>query len=176
MKKYSRDLVEKYINGEDIEDYSLDELENDKNFMMLVISQTTDRKMYNYCSESVKSDYEFVKYVILKFKSDINFITQVADHFFDNKNLYEERLELSIIMSDLTKADPELLEKYAVMREGLYLLNQVKVDIIKRAIEDPKAADKIGEGFFIVAVTRHLSFAFASELLRRMLEVSFVRC
>ena len=67
MKKYSRDLVEKYINGEDIEDYSLDELENDKNFMMLVISQTTDRKMYNYCSESVKSDYEFVKYVILKF-------------------------------------------------------------------------------------------------------------
>ena len=79
-------------------------------------------------------------------------------------------------MSDLTKADPELLEKYAVMREGLYLLNQVKVDIIKRAIEDPKAADKIGEGFFIVAVTRHLSFAFASELLRRMLEVSFVRC
>ena len=56
MKKYSRDLVEKYINGEDIEDYSLDELENDKNFMMLVISQTTDRKMYNYCSESVKSE------------------------------------------------------------------------------------------------------------------------
>lgn len=149
MKKYSRDLVEKYINGEDIEDYSLDELENDKNFMMLVISQTTDRKMYNYCSESVKSDYEFVKYVILKFKGDINFITQVADHFFDNKNLYEERLELSIIMSDLTKGDPELSEKYAVMREGLYLLNQVKVDIIKRAIEDPKAADKIGEGFFI---------------------------
>lgn len=149
MKKYSKDLVGKYINGEDIEEYTFDELENDKNFMMLVMSQTVDKKMYNYCSESVKSDYEFVKYVILKFKRDINFITQVADHYFDNKNHYAERLELSIIMSDLTKDDPELSEKYAIIREGLYLLNQVKVDIIKREIEDPKAIDKIGEGFFI---------------------------
>lgn len=38
MKKYSRELINRYINSEDITTHDIDELENDKDFMMQVIS------------------------------------------------------------------------------------------------------------------------------------------
>lgn len=42
MKKYSRELINRYINSEDITIYDIDELENDKDFMMQVISVSGD--------------------------------------------------------------------------------------------------------------------------------------
>ena len=42
MKKYSRGLINKYINGEEIIDYNIEELEDDKDFMMQVISISND--------------------------------------------------------------------------------------------------------------------------------------
>ena len=37
MSKYCKELIISYINGDDLGNYSVDELENDKYFMMKVI-------------------------------------------------------------------------------------------------------------------------------------------
>ena len=79
MKKIDMSLVKKYVNGEDLGEFTSEQLENDKDFMMGVISYTNDTKMYSFCSEQVKQDYEFVKYLVLKFKDNPEFITIVAD-------------------------------------------------------------------------------------------------
>lgn len=34
MKKYSKELINKYIKGEDIKNYQIEELEDDKDFMI----------------------------------------------------------------------------------------------------------------------------------------------
>ena len=61
--KYSQELITKYINGEDIEKYSLEELENDRIFMIKVIEYSNDLNMYNLCSDNLKKDYNFVKFL-----------------------------------------------------------------------------------------------------------------
>lgn len=46
MKKIDISLVKKYVNGEDLGEFTIEQLENDKEFMMRVISYTNDIKMY----------------------------------------------------------------------------------------------------------------------------------
>ena len=60
MLKYSASTVEDYIEGNDIEDFDIDELENDRSFMLDVIKKTKDKNFYNLCSDDLKHDYEFV--------------------------------------------------------------------------------------------------------------------
>ena len=43
MLKYSASTVEDYIEGNDIEDFDIDELENDRSFMLDVIKKTKDK-------------------------------------------------------------------------------------------------------------------------------------
>ena len=47
MKKYSKELIDKYIKGEDIKNHQIEELENDKDFMIQVIKETNDKNFYN---------------------------------------------------------------------------------------------------------------------------------
>ena len=55
MLKYSASTVEDYIEGNDIEDFDIDELENDRSFMLDVIKKTKDKNFYNLCSVSPHS-------------------------------------------------------------------------------------------------------------------------
>ena len=57
MKKIDISLVKNYVNGEDLGEFTIEQLENDKDFMMSVISYTNDIKMYSFCSDKVKQDY-----------------------------------------------------------------------------------------------------------------------
>lgn len=101
MKKYSNKLVIDYVNGNDIEE-DFDVLESDRNFMQMVIDYTNDKKMYSFCSDSLKRNYGFVKYVILKFKNDMRFIIEVADEYLNNADNNEiEETELNILMSEI---------------------------------------------------------------------------
>ena len=84
---YSRKLIWDYINGYYIE--NVDALENDYKFMMDVINITRDKNMYNLCSEEIKSNYEFVMFVIDLFKDDIDFICEIANQYI---NVVEENL------------------------------------------------------------------------------------
>ena len=56
MKNIDASLIEKYINGDDLGEYSIEQLENDKDFMTSVINYTNDVKMYSLCSDELKKD------------------------------------------------------------------------------------------------------------------------
>ena len=45
MEKYSNEMIKDYILGNEIKGYSIEELEDDKDFMMLVIGTTNDEKI-----------------------------------------------------------------------------------------------------------------------------------
>lgn len=93
-------LVWKYINGEEID--NIDELENDYKFMMKVIRISRDKNIYNLCSEEVKSNYEFVRFMIETFKSDKDFIDKIASGYFDKVGSSDiTAKELYFIMSEI---------------------------------------------------------------------------
>ena len=93
MKENMKNLVQKYINGEEIPESVLKDLEKDKKFMMEVIKASKDKKIYNLCAEVLKKDYEFIKYLILTFKDDVNFITMVANEYLNTNPKQEEVIE-----------------------------------------------------------------------------------
>lgn len=146
MKKIDISLVKKYVNGEDLGEFTSEQLENDKDFMMGVISYTNDIKMYSFCSESVKQNYEFIKYLVLKFKDNSEFITTVADNYLNNTNTDWESKELSIIMENVLPR--EVAEKYQVLNETSYYTKRVEIEIAKA--KDSNLESMIGEGFLLI--------------------------
>ena len=146
MKKIDISLVKNYVNGEDLGEFTIEQLENDKDFMMSVISYTNDIKMYSFCSDKVKQDYEFVKYLVLKFKDNSDFITLVADNYLDNTETDWESKELSIIME---RALPrELSEKYQVLNEISYFTKWLEIEIVEA--KDSKLESMVGMGFWLI--------------------------
>lgn len=146
MKKIDISLIKKYVNGEDLEEYSIEQLENDTDFMISVISYTNDYKMYSSCSEEVKKDYELVKYLVLKFKDKKDFIIKVADYYLDNTDTNWERRELCIIMENILPK--ELSDKYSIMNEVAYFTKRVEIELAK--VKDPKLETMIGMGFWLI--------------------------
>ena len=151
MEKYSNKIINDYINGNDIEEYSIEELEDDKKFMMLVINRTNDIRMYDLCSDNVKKDYEFVKYMILKYQNNTDFSCKVADYYFDNKDDEFSRTELAILMSEITKnKDKNKYIKYQIILEANYKLMRVQIEMAKMETNDRYVADEIGMGFLLI--------------------------
>ena len=70
MKKYSKELIDKYIKGEDIKNHQIEELENDKDFMIQVIKETNDKNFYNL----------FEKYILGKIIKEHMFIKNNIDN------------------------------------------------------------------------------------------------
>lgn len=149
MEKYNKELIINYISGNDLDDYDINELENDKLFMKKVIDFTNDEKMYNFCSEDLKKDYDFIKYIILKFKNNIEFITSVADYFLENTDTDYERTELSIIMSKLTEGKKEV-NQYNVLCDAIYSGKRLQIELYKLQNKNEELANEIGMGFLLV--------------------------
>ena len=149
MEKYNNELIMNYINGNDIDDYDLNELENDKLFMTKVIDFSNDEKMYNFCSDKLKKNYEFIKYIILKFKNKIDFITSVADYFLDNTDTDYERTELSIIMNELTKKEKGI-NQYNVLCDAIYSGKRLQIELYKLQNKNEELANEIGMGFLLI--------------------------
>ena len=148
MEKYSKKIVEDYINGNDIEEYDIEKLENDKNFMTQVIDLTNDEKMYHYCSDDLKKDYTFIKYLILKFRNNTDFITTIADYFLENTDNDFERTELSIIMRNLTSNNE--INKYQLLCETIYSGKRLAVELTKLREKDEAIVNDIGMGFLFI--------------------------
>ena len=120
-------LIFDYINGEDID--NIDELENNYKFMMEVIKLTHDKKMFNMCSDEVKLNYEFVKFMVETFKNDIEFIDKIASNYIEVKG--EETvtsIELIFIMAELLKnsTKTELGVKYNLMKSTFISSEKLK--------------------------------------------------
>lgn len=146
MKIINIDIIKKYVNGEDLGNYSIEELENDKEFMKCVINYTNDYKIYSLCSDELKKDYEFVKFVIFKFRNNIEFINKVANYYLDNSNDNLSIKELRIIMIDLIPKN--MYNEYRVMSESTYLAKRVEIEIEKQ--KDPNVEPIIDMGFIVL--------------------------
>ena len=49
MNKYDNKIVNDYINGNDIDDFNIDDLENDSMFMKKAIVASNDKNFYRIC-------------------------------------------------------------------------------------------------------------------------------
>ena len=126
MKKYNYDDVNRYINGDDIDKFDIEDLENDPSFMIDVIKISNDYHFYDLCSDAVKTNIDFVEFYVEKFKDNIGLICKVADYYL-NLCLDEDDgnvIELLIIMCDLTKKDEAVNIKYEILLETLCLANR----------------------------------------------------
>lgn len=165
MKNIDIYNIRKYVNGEDIEGYTLEELENNAEFMKSVISYTNDYKMYSLCSNEAKKNYELVKYLVLKFKDNTDFVTTVADYFLENSNDELEIMELSIIMEKILPKDLGL--KYSIINRTSYSYNQFLSESVLD--KDDPSDRKLGMGFILLfhefKSSNYIMDYFASSML-----------
>lgn len=129
---YNKKIIKEYIEGKYIDEDLLEELEDNTDFMIDVIEQSNDKKMYQFCSDNVLNDNKFVKYFIQKFSDDTNLIKEIADSFLKNRKKTEdfdyESIEINIIMEEImNKKNIDTIE-YAMSNRmfqvGTYIILQ----------------------------------------------------
>ena len=149
---YNLKLINSYINGEDIKGYNIEDLENDPEFMKSVILASNDKEFYNLCSEEVKSDFDFVMFLIDKYSFNAKFIDKVASYFLKNSNNESERLSVVVHTCNLFEKlnDKELFAKYRIMFIAKFLTDMIGIE--KYKMEKPN--DNIGLGllYFIMSI------------------------
>lgn len=117
---FTRKTVLNYIIGDDIDNFKLEELENDSSFMLEVINLSNDVRMYDNASESVKTDFTFIVTIIEKFKDNTNFIIKVVEYYFKSVNgLDIDKFELTFMLNALIK-EKERRNKYARKAFDIY--------------------------------------------------------
>lgn len=154
MKSFDKKMVLDYINGNDINEVSIGELENNVDFMKEVIKITKDKNMCNFCSDSVLKNYEFVKYIVETFKDDIPFITRIANNFLECKSNNEsdiESIELNIIMENIigNKNSDKNIEQYRLANQVFYSSFLVGLEIAKQK-DNINEDNDLGLGFVLV--------------------------
>lgn len=174
MKKYNKEIINNYINGLEIKEYSIDELEDDKDFMIQVIELTNDKNFYKLCSEKVKKDYGFVKYLINKFKNDISFICDVADFYIDNTEDEISRIELVIVMLNLTNnKDDEKHNEYETIINTIFTTKRVQIEMGMIKLNDESASDEIGMGFLLMYDSYNSSKIILDFYAKKMIDEIF---
>lgn len=153
FKKYTypRKLIFDYVSGNDINNFNIDDLENDYLFMIDVINYTRDKATYNWCSDVVKNNHEFVKFILTTFKDDINFIVKVADEYLEKINSDSiEFKEINILMGNILPKDSDHLMGYnlntTIMSHQQMIFNYQLID----SITDAKLKQELGLGFNII--------------------------
>ena len=170
MKKYDKKIIYDYIMGNDLGEYSSEELEDNKEFMIDVIEKTNDKRMYNLCSNNVRLDYEFVKYIVLKFRDDVDFIKKVADNYLNNigvDNDYE-RVELLTIMSSLTNCFD-----YNFMLDAVYSGKRLSIELYNVKNKDNKDDFNLGMGCVVIYDSYHGSEIILKYFAKKMIEEIF---
>lgn len=149
MKKFTNKTILDYISGNDIEGFTLEELEDNIDFMKSVINYTNDKNMVSMCSKRVQESPEFVKFIIYKFQNDLDFICRIADEFLKLRKKKEEDYEIAIIMNELTKDSPEdIHNKYAIIASVTFLWEMETVAQCKAMYNNPNVT--VGAGFIFI--------------------------
>lgn len=152
MKKinYSKQTVFNYIFGNDIEEFELEDLENDAFFMTDVIKTTNDFKLYDFASDLVKQDFEFVRTVIEKYRDNTIFIMNVANTYLaqgEELKTKPEYMEILSMMIEFIKDDDKKLD-YSIKALVEYEENMINLHVFKNENEDDKEfVDDFGLGF-----------------------------
>ena len=138
MSKYDKKIIFDYVVGNDIDNYNIDELENDCEFMKEVFDFTNDKKMYELCDENIKSNFNFVKYLVNKFKDDSIFVLKVASNYLCKAEDKIDKLEMQLMLDKLFNNDDIYTEKYDNMIEmhTFYFLERFSFDLALEETDD----------------------------------------
>lgn len=126
MKKYSRKLLSDYLLGKSIDDYDIDELESNPEFIKEIIDFSNDKSMYNLCDDELKKNFNLMKFLVLKFKDDEQFIKKIARDFSNCSDNETDIFEINIIVSELVKIDYENIaenDSFIDAKDMFHLLN-----------------------------------------------------
>lgn len=127
-------IVEKYINAEDIDGYELEDLENDVYFMIRVIKHPLGKGMHIYASDKVKQDPLFIKEVIPLLKDNfLELLLFVKDFLSNQVKTKKEKIKKleedgKIIPFDL---DYSIISKEIIITLGCLMDKKENVDLIK---------------------------------------------
>ena len=133
LKKCNLELIKKYVTGEDLEENYIEELENNVDFMKDVINYTNDKNMYNLCSDEVKSNYGFVKFLFKKFNEDKKFIYNVLLYFVKNKEKDDpQSVDIILKLRDVSKIiNEDTFCKCCAKLESIYFDFRVGIEDMK---------------------------------------------
>lgn len=169
--KYPKETILNYITGGDIPDFSLDDLENDPIFMENVIKTCRDKNMYSLCSDEVKKDYFFTRFLLETFNDDIEFCEMVADSFIklSDPNAIEVK-EISIIMDKIFKKTKEV-NVFSIKALTFYMEEMSTLNEAKRRLE--KENDNFGMGFCLLQIDIPGSDAIHEYFATKMIDEIF---
>lgn len=85
-------IVNDYLNGKIKDINKINDLYNDMEFMKRLLMQTRKIEYYKLCSNELKSDLKFVKFLASMFEDNLNFIFEVFNNYVHIKG--ERNLEL----------------------------------------------------------------------------------
>lgn len=181
LKNYNKKLVLDYIYGNDIVGYDIDELEEDYEFMIEVIKQTRDKRMYSLCSDNVRKNYDFVSFMMDTFKDDKDFVLDVVDGYFgnimnvDSNNLEDRDITLVIMVSDLfdrSYYDNPKIMKYNMIASSFYLksIAVIRGDMSNENIGQEK---EFGLGFGILMSMYAGNYVILDFFAKRMINDIF---
>lgn len=142
-KNFDISLIKNYINGDSLGKYSIDELENNCEFMKEVIDYTNDCNIYNLCSDNLKKDYTFVKYLVNKFNNNYEFIDKISSYYLNNGKNKMNKKELCILLENILPK--ELSEKYYRINTFEFYVDRLKIEMYNK--KNPSTKDLVGMGF-----------------------------
>lgn len=171
---YDRKIIFNYVNGNDIKGYQIDQLEKDYKFMMDVINYTNDCKIYNLCSEEIKNNYEFVKFLVFKFSSNKKFICEVADYYikFNNDDLYH--FEMNLIMANIIgKTSDDKLLKYQIVTDTFTKTYKKAIKKKLSKEEDINFKKELGMGFIYLQLAFQESKLIVEHIAKSLIQDIF---
>lgn len=171
--KYNMNLLMKYIHGEYIDEDTILELENDYQFMIKVINYTNDKSIYDRCSDDVKSTYDFVLFLIGKFKNDQEFISHVVDEYMEEERDSTKILELLINVSKLSGSQ---YSKYREQLDTIYEVERFNINAFKMRCDDKELLRKLQEGFLFIIDEFNESNIIMNFYAKRFIKDIFEKC
>lgn len=152
IMRYDKKLIYDYIMGNDIDGISLEELEDNVDFMREVIVKTNDPKMYYLCSDRLKIDFRFLVFLIERYIEQETTINNIVLNYF--KNIHDEvkRRELEIILGELSfkYSENNYLKKYQNLLINTYVTEMNEYKYIISKMSDFQKRKYFGTGFFFV--------------------------
>lgn len=173
-RTYDLKLVYDYIWGNDIIDYDIDELENDPYFMIQVLERTKDKRVYELCSNSVKTNYTFVRKMIELFSSDLEFLSNVAETYLNSLSDAEKEqgysyAELNIIMSNLYG---RTVNDFSLRAMAFYEAERARALACVSALKDDTIEFSSKKGFIFTACRYEGSDIIVDFVAKRMVNTA----
>lgn len=151
MSKYDKKIIFNYVMGNDINEYDIDDLEKDWEFMKEVFDYTNDKKMYYLCDDKLKSNFNLIKYLINKFKDDEHYILEIASNYLKNAENKLDKLEIKIMLENLFEDDDIFIDKLSnkIDMQTFYMSERIEYELaLTETSDDVKEFMQLGFYWF----------------------------